>query len=845
MKKYWQILIGFIIIISIFSLTMILMKVYSIGDKDFFVAKGGVLQLSDVDLKENKIILLKGEWEFYYNKLLEPQDFIKNNTGTSDIIGYIKVPSFWNEMTNGKKINGKGCGTYRLRIKLKPSTNIYGIKISSIILSNKIYINGILRSQSGIPADEKSKYEPSNVPKSFFFNVDDETIDIIIQVANFDYPTGGIFDNVYFGLQDNIYLLDSLHNILELSGAVVLFLFGIYQLGIYSMQMKEKSFLYSGLLFLMLAIAIVSYGEKLVIKNFKGMRFILALKVEDIVLPICMIYLVLFLKENNDELISNNEIKVVYYLVGLYVMLIIFLPIRLYSYIKPGIIVIIFLFVVFLFYRILTGYMQGRFGKLDKKGSFFLTLALFFLLLVEVNGFLYYINYIRAYLAIIVCGMGFIVSIALFLAYRFIFAHNRAEVLCYQLLQIDKLKEEFFINASYELRTPLYEIINMSESIIDACARCLKTDLRKNILLINKIALKLYSYINDVLDFTKCKNKSFSSVITTSKENKSNVLIIDDEKACIELAKNILTEEGYKAWYAFTEEEAVSLMKHNKIDLILIDIMMHKGQGIKICRNFRKRFSLVELPILITANKKEFENQFILGIEAGANDFITKPFERQEFIIRTKTMISMKTANENAYKNEMAFLQAQIKPHFLYNTISIIISFCYTDASKAAKLLTDFSQYLRLNFEIDNNVTSVSLERELELVKAYIKVEKARFGKRIKVHYNIEKDLLSMKIPPLIIQPLVENAIRHGICKKEEGGTVKIIVKRIQTKLCIMIKDNGVGISKEKLDKLKDSMYTTNGIGFINIKKRISKLEGADLIIESKEGRGTKIIILL
>ncbi|MDD3142519.1 MAG: histidine kinase [Lachnospiraceae bacterium] len=198
---------------------------------------------------------------------------------------------------------------------------------------------------------------------------------------------------------------------------------------------------------------------------------------------------------------------------------------------------------------------------------------------------------------------------------------------------------------------------------------------------------------------------------------------------------------------------------------------------------------------------------------------------------------------EEAMNNEYAFLQAQIKPHFLYNAMNTIVSFCYTDSEKAAKLLVNFSTYLRLIFDIDNKLMKVPLEREVEMIKAYVEIEKARFGELINVEYDIDPELLSMEIPSFCIQPLVENAIKHGLCKKDIGGTVFVSVKRTEGIIEIRIRDTGIGMPEKELKKLRNSESANKGVGFFNVSKRIKGWRDAQIDVQSTEGESTNITI--
>jgi sensor histidine kinase YesM len=201
------------------------------------------------------------------------------------------------------------------------------------------------------------------------------------------------------------------------------------------------------------------------------------------------------------------------------------------------------------------------------------------------------------------------------------------------------------------------------------------------------------------------------------------------------------------------------------------------------------------------------------------------------------------SSHEKATKNEIAFLQAQIKPHFIYNAINTMVSFCYNDSERAASLLVNFSKYLRLVFDVNHKSMMVPLVREIELIKAYVEIEKARFGELINVVYDINAEFLSMEIPSFCIQPLVENAIKHGLCKKAGGGTVLISVKKYDDVSIIRVSDTGIGMSAEKLNKLRTIESANEGVGFFNVSRRINGWRNAQIDIQSTEGEGTAVTI--
>ena len=319
------------------------------------------------------------------------------------------------------------------------------------------------------------------------------------------------------------------------------------------------------------------------------------------------------------------------------------------------------------------------------------------------------------------------------------------------------------------------------------------------------------------------------------------VLVADDEVSSLQTAAEILRGAGYHVLTALSGREALRIAESRPVDLVILDILMPGSSGIAVCRKIREQYSLIELPVLLsTVGGESCDLEY--GMKAGANDFIAKPFEERELLARVRTLTALKSSMEQALHNEMMFLHMQIKPHFLYNTINTIISFCYTDPQKAAELLTNFSKYLRLTFDIDQKLSLVPLGRELEMVRAYLEIQKARFGDGIAVSYEIDPALLEWRVPPLCIQPLVENAVKHGLHNGKTPGGIRIRAGRSGGENRISVSDTGSGMKPEKLKKLQ-SMENTGGVGLLNVQKRIRRWPGASFSLSSREGRGTTAVI--
>ncbi|MGV8984348.1 LytS/YhcK type 5TM receptor domain-containing protein [Clostridium sp.] len=200
-------------------------------------------------------------------------------------------------------------------------------------------------------------------------------------------------------------------------------------------------------------------------------------------------------------------------------------------------------------------------------------------------------------------------------------------------------------------------------------------------------------------------------------------------------------------------------------------------------------------------------------------------------IISTQLEISkLGELKDMANKAEIKALQAQINPHFLFNALNTIISFIRINPSRARELIINLSTYLRYNLEAGEK--PVDIYRELEQVKAYIEIEKARFGEKLHIIYNIANDL-DIKIPSLIIQPIVENSIKHGILEGKGYGTVTIEIKKIdEDNIMVVIEDDGVGISEKTIEKVYKDEMEENRIGMANVHKRLKYIYGEGLKIE-------------
>lgn len=204
------------------------------------------------------------------------------------------------------------------------------------------------------------------------------------------------------------------------------------------------------------------------------------------------------------------------------------------------------------------------------------------------------------------------------------------------------------------------------------------------------------------------------------------------------------------------------------------------------------------------------------------------------------TQIELAEVDYNAKllsKAELKALQAQINPHFLFNALNTIVSMIRINPEIARKLLINLGKFLRESFKESEDI--VDITSEIKHIEAYLEIEKARFGDKLNVVYNIKSD--NFKVPHLILQPLVENAVKHGIYPKKEGGTIFITIEDDIDNYNIRVEDNGIGFD----NTIERPICHGNGIGIKNVDKRLKSIYGAKygLKIESEKNIGTKVIV--
>ena len=322
------------------------------------------------------------------------------------------------------------------------------------------------------------------------------------------------------------------------------------------------------------------------------------------------------------------------------------------------------------------------------------------------------------------------------------------------------------------------------------------------------------------------------------------ILIVDDDPVNLQVLETILPSEHYDVTTATSGKEALALLDTQEWDLIISDIMMPQMSGYELTRIIRERYTLTELPILLlTARSQPKDIQ--AGFLAGANDYVTKPVEVLELRSRIEGLTTVKNVVQEQLQLEAAWLQAQIQPHFLFNTLNAVIALSEIDLDKMRNLLEEFSHLLRHKFKFQHMDELIPIEEELSIVRSYLYIEQVRYENRLQVIWEID-ECRELKIPFLTIQSLVDNAIRHGIMKRILGGKIFIRISVHESYAEICVDDDGDGMDESKLRRIKETKRgSESGVGLINTDLRLKRHFGTGLKIESSPGHGTKVSFIV
>ncbi|MCP4130396.1 MAG: response regulator, partial [bacterium] len=296
------------------------------------------------------------------------------------------------------------------------------------------------------------------------------------------------------------------------------------------------------------------------------------------------------------------------------------------------------------------------------------------------------------------------------------------------------------------------------------------------------------------------------------------ILAVDDDLVNLQVIKNYLAGEEYTLLLASSGEQALEIIRSRNVDLLLLDIMMPRITGYQVCRILREHYSLYDLPVIMLTARDTISD-LITGFDAGANDYLIKPINKEELIVRVATLVTLKRTVREHKEAQFKLLQDRMNPHFLFNALNTIHALMYKDVERANKALLMLAQNYRfLMNQVQRSI--IGFDEEWEFVKNYLELEELQFDDTLSIEMHKDGDFSDIKIPPLTIQPLVENSLKHGLRNKSGSGFIEVTAVRRDDEVRVRVIDDGVGLQKE------DIMARSLG----NIKQRLQYFfESAEL----------------
>lgn len=447
----------------------------------------GTLDLRDWNFNANRAIHLNGEWAFYPGRLMDsgvPDDSWESNKA------WIQVPGKWNSHLKSEF----GYGTYRLRVLVSDTDQLYGLRMLSAFSSSRVYVNGDMLKQMGSPSEIKQGNTEQNIPYTVFFHSGSSEIEIIVQVSNFTYPgTGGIYQSMLFGSAEAVSQEQFFSETMQVIVCVVMLLHAIYAVILFFLGYRNKGLIYfTGLIFVA-TLSVLTEDDRLLL-TWLPLNFEWASKIRILIYMGVGVFLMLCTKSllGHRELKKTTRIYLVFCSISILTAIV--LPLE-YVQISRRLLLAVLLGSVLIISRI----SLIVFRKGEKAAFFILLSAMALTINIVVGGFLkarFWPDMPYYPLDLIVAFLGF----AGYWFIRFMQTSIEATKLADDLRAADKMKDDFLANTSHELRNPLHGMINMAQTVLDHESDKLSGNNRENLRLIVTVGKRMSLLLNDLLD---------------------------------------------------------------------------------------------------------------------------------------------------------------------------------------------------------------------------------------------------------------------------------------------------------------------------------------------------------
>lgn len=581
-------------------------------------ASRGLLDLSSWDFERDGIAYLDGEWEFYWEQLLTPDDF--NRGELPQMTGYFAIPGYWNGYRfEGRSLSGDGYATFRLRIRIRSDLKTLAMRIEEESTAYRLWVNGSLAMANGVTGADADTMKPYKKISTAVLPVESGYLDCVLQVSNFYMVNGGPYRKIALGTPDAI---NKRHTDLL---AMDLLLFGIlsiiafHHIILYFLRRKDPSSLYFGCFCLLwcLGIPFGGSGGKFITLFFSDVPWYWMSRMELLTWFPVVPLILMFFKSLYPNEFAREFTRFVLIFASVFILYIFFVPSRLISYTEVP---------YQIFSLILFGYSLVMLfsAMMHKQNSAVPMFIGFIILLMTVINDILYMNMIIY--SIYLASFGFAVMIlfqSFVLSRRFAQSFAAVETLSSELEEknialskLDKLKDEFLANTSHELRTPLNGIIGIAESLISGVTGRLPAKTRENLSMIVSSGKRLAGLINDILDFSRLKNRDI-------RLHRQSVDIKALTDTVLIIMKSLASGKGLGLRNEIPDEMPTVWGDENRLQQILYNLI---GNAVKFTDKGEVRVSAVQKDDMAEISVTDTG----IGIPENKHAEIFQPFEQAD-----------------------------------------------------------------------------------------------------------------------------------------------------------------------------------------------------------------------
>lgn len=313
--------------------------------------------------------------------------------------------------------------------------------------------------------------------------------------------------------------------------------------------------------------------------------------------------------------------------------------------------------------------------------------------------------------------------------------------------------------------------------------------------------------------------------------NSGSILIVDDNRQVLEQVNHVLADAGYNISFIPKGQFLFQRLSNQQFDLVLLDVNLPGLSGYELLRQIRANPKYQALPVIIISAEEEDET-LSKCFDLGANDYIRKPIYHEILKARVRSVISasrfhqseINQRRQEALRARMKMLSSQMNPHFIFNSLSSIQEFVLAnDTEKVLDFLSEFAGLMRQNLE-NSMVPHITLSKEIKFLNTYLKLEKARFNHiftyEVRLKVSTPENIM---IPPMLIQPYLENAIIHGLRKAIKPGHLILEIVETKNLICCTIQDNGIG--RAKASTIQGKQHRSVAMSNIEARLELLKME--------------------